>query len=205
MTQKRTTIDFLVHGEPTNSNRLHGTSDEALSQDGIAQMRRSLKTILPWQKIYTSPLQRCKDFAITIGYEFRINVTQINEFTAMNMGDWQGMSILELEQSKYKDDFQEYKKSPLSCTPPNSQSFQSYLEQTKNPLQKLLSQSSDQHSLVICHSETVRAAMVHLLNFEENSTANIALPFASCTRIIIPNGSTQAYLTGHGKYFDSAL
>ncbi|MGO2393025.1 MAG: histidine phosphatase family protein, partial [Halomonas sp.] len=74
-----TTIDLLRHGEPVGGRMLRGSTDHPLSDAGWQQvkdavMRHTVEGHLPYDAIVTSPLMRCREFALWLGEEFDLPV-----------------------------------------------------------------------------------------------------------------------------------
>ena len=55
-------IDLIRHGEPEGGRRYRGATDDPLTAAGWRQMEAAVAG-LSWQRIYSSPLVRCADFA----------------------------------------------------------------------------------------------------------------------------------------------
>ena len=59
-----TRLDYLRHGQPIGGQRFRGNGiDDPLSGLGWRQMRETAAAIGSWQRVITSPMQRCAAFA----------------------------------------------------------------------------------------------------------------------------------------------
>ena len=56
-------LELLRHGETEQGGGLRGSLDDALTEQGWAQLRRSVQEAGPWDRLISSPLQRCARFA----------------------------------------------------------------------------------------------------------------------------------------------
>ena len=56
-------LDLLRHGETELGGGLRGSLDDALTELGWAQMHEAVQGQGPWDRIVSSPLQRCRLFA----------------------------------------------------------------------------------------------------------------------------------------------
>ena len=56
-------LDLLRHGETELGGGLRGSLDDALTELGWSQMREAVIGQGPWDRIVSSPLQRCRLFA----------------------------------------------------------------------------------------------------------------------------------------------
>lgn len=74
-----TTIDLMRHGEPQGGRMLRGSTDHPLSDTGWQQvtdavMRHTVEGRPPYDAIVSSPLARCREFALWLGEEFDLPV-----------------------------------------------------------------------------------------------------------------------------------
>lgn len=56
-------LDLLRHGETELGGGLRGSLDDALTELGWQQMRAAVADGGPWERIVSSPLQRCARFS----------------------------------------------------------------------------------------------------------------------------------------------
>ncbi|MBU2321598.1 MAG: histidine phosphatase family protein, partial [Gammaproteobacteria bacterium] len=52
-------LELLRHGETESGGGLRGSLDDALTATGWAQLRGAMQGAGPWDRIISSPLQRC--------------------------------------------------------------------------------------------------------------------------------------------------
>jgi broad specificity phosphatase PhoE len=57
-------LDLLRHGETELGGGLRGSLDDALTDKGWQQMRAAVVEQGPWDRLVSSPLQRCARFAM---------------------------------------------------------------------------------------------------------------------------------------------
>ena len=60
-------LDLLRHGETELGGGLRGSLDDALTANGWVQMREAVVARGPWDRLISSPLQRCARFAEELG------------------------------------------------------------------------------------------------------------------------------------------
>ncbi|MGH8566487.1 MAG: histidine phosphatase family protein, partial [Gammaproteobacteria bacterium] len=61
--QGTTVVGLLRHGEAEGGPRYRGSTDDPLTANGWMQMWMAVGTEFHWDRIVTSPLARCLDFA----------------------------------------------------------------------------------------------------------------------------------------------
>lgn len=120
-------IKFIRHGKTEgNLNATYiGLTDIPLCEDGKSELFEKLDKYdyASVQKVYTSPLLRCKQTAGII-YPNSYTVT-VNELREMNFGEFEGKSTDELiNLSEYKD----WLKGGLDNPAPNGESLRSLVQ-----------------------------------------------------------------------------
>ncbi|WP_416139508.1 histidine phosphatase family protein [Halomonas sp. HK25] len=74
---------------------LRGTTDHPLSERGWQQMQDAIAALMtdgepPWDAIVTSPLSRCREFALWLGEQHDLPVTTEPPLAEMALGEWIG-------------------------------------------------------------------------------------------------------------------
>ena len=95
---RETLFDLLRHGEPVGGSRYRGQIDDPLSERGWQQMWEAVDAVTCWQRIVTSPLLRCREFALQLGERLDIPVHAEARFREVGFGEWEGRTRAELEQ-----------------------------------------------------------------------------------------------------------
>ncbi len=75
-------IDLLRHDEPVGGRRYRGQTDDALSK--------------PWQHLITSPLQRCRAFALQLDARHNMSLGEEPRFMEVGYGVWKVHTAKEL-------------------------------------------------------------------------------------------------------------
>ncbi|MCB1845112.1 MAG: histidine phosphatase family protein, partial [Halioglobus sp.] len=123
-----TTIDLLRHGECQGGEIYRGTTDVLLTDRGWQQMESSLHVDIahaetPWDRIISSPLQRCRRFAEAKGQALSIPVDCHEGFREMDFGEWEGRPIEEV----HRDDAEavtRFYQDPATVAPPGGESME---------------------------------------------------------------------------------
>jgi len=96
-----TIIDLLRHGETKGGTCFRGSTNDSLTTLGWTQLRYATdkhidKYETAWDRIITSPLCRCADFAQSLGEKYAIPVTCDKRLQEMHFGEWEGHTVDEL-------------------------------------------------------------------------------------------------------------
>jgi len=91
-----TYFDFVRHGEPVGGNKIRGQSNDPLSERGWQQMRAATGTACRWDRVVTSPLVRCYDFARDVASTFGLPLQTDERLKEIGFGSWEGQSHRDL-------------------------------------------------------------------------------------------------------------
>lgn len=88
--ERVTRIDLLRHGETAGGSRYRGSIDDALTPLGWAAMRAALGEECGWNRIVSSPLRRCADFARDLARRHGLPLDIDARLREIHFGDWEG-------------------------------------------------------------------------------------------------------------------
>lgn len=184
-----TTIDVLRHGEPLGGRRMRGKTDHPLSDIGWQQMHRAVAAAstqgeLPWDCLITSPLRRCREFALWLGEQHGIPVVTDPMLAEMSLGDWEDKTHAEVRDTAAEPDrLARFWQDPHLVSPPDGESLEALDDRVAHAWQQLLDQPPGDHLLVICHLFVSNAILRQVLGQPLNRTLRFDLPYASSSRI----------------------
>ncbi|MBF0444584.1 MAG: histidine phosphatase family protein [Magnetococcales bacterium] len=186
-THPSTTIDFLRHGEPQGGSKYRGTLDDPLSAQGWEQMQKTVDDYpASWQKIVTSPLKRCSQFAIKTGETLSLPVVIEQDFREMNFGLWEGKTRQELlDDELYSEHVQNFWRNPMDHTPPEGEAIKDVHDRIVKAWQTMLNSSKGEHILLIAHSGVIRVTIGMLLGIPLQNLSRLLIPFAALSRVRI--------------------
>ena len=96
---RETLVDFLRHGEPVGGRRYRGDGvDDPLSEKGWQQMWAAVGDPVPWQRVVSSPLQRCHAFALALAERHRLPLRVEQRFREVGQGAWEGLTPDQIRQ-----------------------------------------------------------------------------------------------------------
>lgn len=178
-----TCIDFLRHGECQGGDIFRGSgSDVPLTDIGWHQMRNALKGLSGWDCVISSPLQRCRNFAIEHSEELAIPITENTRWREIHFGDWEGQLIADIWQ-QFPDIVSSYFNNPYESTPHNGEDFADVAKRLKFAWDELLIKHRNQHVLVVQHGGTIRILLALILGLPATAMNQFEVPFACLTRL----------------------
>jgi alpha-ribazole phosphatase len=158
-----TTIDFIRHGEPVGGHRYRGHSiDDPLSEKGWQQMWRALETPEKWNRIISSPMLRCSEFAQALGQRLDLPVELVRDLREVGFGSWEGRSSAEIIQQN-ADEYDDFHMDPVRNRPPGAEDLQQFGKRVAAVYQQLLARYPGEHLLVVAHSGVIRATLGYVM------------------------------------------
>lgn len=177
-----TLVDFLRHGEPVGGRRYRGDGvDDPLSEKGWQQMWAAVGEQVPWQRVVTSPLQRCRAFATELAQRHRLALSVDPRFREVGQGVWEGLSPDEIQ----RDDaaaYAAFHQDPCRNRPHGAEALDVFGQRVSEALEELFSAAAGEHVLVIAHAGVIRAALGHVLQSDPVAWYRTRIDNAALTR-----------------------
>jgi len=178
-----TIIDLIRHGEPEGgSHIIRGRTDHPLTEKGWQQMQQTIGTHKPWDKLISSPAQRCYAFAEQLSSSLELPLESNEHLWELDLGSWDGKTLNEI-QAMDADRLQKYWQDPVNNTPPGAESLPDFRSRILQAWESILQQHIGDHLLVIAHSGTIRMIIGHVLDMPMTSLLRMELPYAGLSRI----------------------
>ena len=158
-----TTIDFIRHGEPVGGRRYRGSGiDDPLSEKGWGQMWQALDPPGDWDRIVSSPLLRCCEFAYALGRRLGLPVELIQDLREVGFGSWEGRSPTEI-MAQNPAEYDDFYLDPVHNRPQGAEDLQQFGDRVAAVYRQLSFRYPDEHLLVIAHAGVIRAALGHVM------------------------------------------
>ena len=184
-----TTLDLIRHGEPVGGRMLRGTTDHPLSERGWQQMQEATAALMtngtpPWDAVVTSPLSRCREFALWFGEHHDLPVITEPALAEMALGEWEGKTHAEARALEAGVDRQAALWSdPSRQAPPGGEAPASFDARVGNAWRALLAAPPGRHLLVVCHLFVTNALLRQVLEQPISRLLAFDLPYAATCRI----------------------
>jgi broad specificity phosphatase PhoE len=122
-----TTIDLLRHGACEGGEIFRGSTDVPLTEAGWQQMRDALAAHSGWQRIVSSPLQRCRLFAEMLAEREALPLEVLDPLRELHFGDWEGRRIVDV-QAEHGTSLRSFWSDPSAFTPPEGEPMTQFRE-----------------------------------------------------------------------------
>jgi alpha-ribazole phosphatase len=186
---------------------LRGRVDHALSAEGWQQMFQSTGVAPPeqavnspllWDKVLSSPLQRCRKFAEHLGARYKVAVSIEEHWQEIDYGDWDGMPLSEWRKIAAPQ-FKQFRQDMTALMPPNGEDYVTFSERVLEAWQQIHALDDGSHVLLVTHGGVMRVILPTVLGIPLNKTSSLAIPFACLSRVEITRhaDTTQASLQFH--------
>ncbi|MFP3514614.1 alpha-ribazole phosphatase family protein [Pseudomonas sp. SIMBA_077] len=149
------TLDLLRHGETELGGGLRGSLDDALTALGWEQMRAAVEGQGPWNRIVSSPLQRCALFAQALGEQLKLPVTLDKDLQELHFGAWEGQSAAALMETD-EQALGLFWADPYAFTPPQGEPVLEFSMRVLAAVNRLQHTYAGERVLVVCHGGVMK-------------------------------------------------
>lgn len=196
-----TTIDLLRHGSCDGpSDIFRGRTDTPLSDKGLIQMHNAIDGIDgKWQRIVTSPLQRCYKFAELLANTWEIPLQIEDELQEVDFGDWEGRRLEDI-WNKDPSIAKAFYSDPESVVHKGESMIQ-FRDRVLECWSRLLEQHEGERILMVLHGGSLRVLLTAVMNTPIESIASINVPYACLSRVKIfhHDGELRPVLFFHNR------
>ena len=176
-----TRIDMLRHGACEDGDIYRGRTDSSLSPEGRAQMLQAVEGG-DWDLIYSSPLQRCQDFAQELSERLQRPLVVDERLIELDFGEWDGEETAEVWQQQ-KSAVLAFWQDPEVNTPPGAESLSAMRDRVVDLLHDLHRQLDGQRILWISHGGVIRILLSYLLQMPLQAMRQISVAYGSLSRV----------------------
>ena len=165
-------VDLLRHGETELGGGLRGSIDDALTDLGWAQMRAAVTGQGPWDRLVSSPLQRCARFAEELGVQSGVPVHLDNDLQELHFGAWEGQSAAALMETDAQA-LGLFWADPYSFTPPQGEPVADFSARVLAALKRLHATCAGERILLISHGGVMRLLLAQARGLPREQLLNV--------------------------------
>lgn len=196
MDKHATTVDLMRHGEPEGGRMYRGHKDDPLSELGWRQMREATAHCNGWQKIVSSPLQRCAKFADELANARDLPLSIDEGFREISFGIWEGRTPADLE-AENPERMSAFWDDPVANWPQGGEPFDRFQARVGRAWEELLRTHAGQHLLLVAHGGVIRAILFHVLGVPPRNFFRVQVPYAAVTRLRADGDGKYPHLVFH--------
>lgn len=165
-------LDLLRHGETELGGGLRGSLDDALTEKGWTQMRAAVVEGGPWDRIVSSPLQRCARFAAELGEQLNLSVHLDKDLQELHFGAWEGQSAAALMETD-AEALGLFWADPYSFTPPQGEPVSEFAARVLAAVARLQSAYAGERVLLISHGGVMRLLLAQARGLPREQLLNV--------------------------------
>lgn len=174
----------MRHGETVGGACFRGSTDDPLSAQGWTQMRTAVDNEPEWNRIISSPLLRCADFAKSLNQQYGIPLKFDTRIKEIHFGVWEGKTAEELMQSD-AEALKKYWQNPIQTTPPEAESLLNFKARVMSFWQQLIVDYRGEKILLITHGGVIRVLLCHVLQQPLQHLLELEVGHATIQRLCI--------------------
>ena len=165
-------LDLLRHGETELGGGLRGSLDDALTAKGWTQMREAVQAHGPWDRLVSSPLQRCARFAEELGARLDLPVSLEPDLQELHFGAWEGQSAAKLMETD-AEALGLFWADPYSFTPPDGEPVEGFSWRVRGAVLRLHQLYAGQRVLLISHGGVMRLLLAQARGLPREQLLNV--------------------------------
>ena len=165
-------VDLLRHGETELGGGLRGSIDDALTDTGWAQMRAAVVGQGPWDRLVSSPLQRCARFAEELSAQRDLPVSLDKNLQELHFGAWEGQSAAALMETDAQA-LGLFWADPYSFTPPQGEPVADFSTRVLAALERLHATCAGERILLISHGGVMRLLLAQARGLPREQLLNV--------------------------------
>ncbi|MBL1277653.1 MAG: alpha-ribazole phosphatase family protein [Ectothiorhodospiraceae bacterium] len=190
-----TRVDLLRHGETTSGSSFRGSIDDALTENGWFQMTAAVEARLAeapnqWERIVSSPLQRCADFAHKLGKRHSLPVCLDSRFKEMHFGKWEGRTAAEL-MADDENALTLFWEDPVKNTPPEAEPLPDFERRVLSAWTELLQQYKGEKVLLVTHGGVIRVLLCQFHQWSLHRLMEFDVQHAALKKVSIEHNEKQ--------------
>ncbi len=172
MAESSTRLYLLRHGRPEGGEGFRGRIDPPLSHSGYRMMQAMLQARPDPDRVISSPLKRCADFARDWAKARQLPLQLEPGIEELDFGQWDGQSYEQVWRDA-PDQLQAFWCDPYRHGPPGGEDVAAFEQRVTACVDEWLAQYVGQSLLVVAHGGVLRALIKWALS----------LPAASLTHL----------------------
>ena len=165
-------LDMLRHGETELGGGLRGSLDDALTEKGWQQMREAVLAQGPWDRLVSSPLQRCARFAEELAGRLGLPVEWQADLQELHFGAWEGRSAAALMETD-AEGLGLFWSDPYAFTPPEGEPVTQFAARVLAAVQRLHRAYAGQRVLLVSHGGVMRLLLARARGLPREQLLNV--------------------------------
>lgn len=154
-------VGLLRHGEVEGGDRFRGHTDDPLTPAGLAQMYAAIAGSGRWERLISSPLIRCAEFASVFARQSSLPLTFDTRLKEIHFGQWEGRSAAEL-MTEDPEALTRFWRDPDAHPPLGGEALARFQARVLDAWNDILAAHAGQRILIVTHGGVIRVLLCHV-------------------------------------------
>lgn len=181
---------LLRHGETELGGGLRGSLDDDLTEQGWQQMWSALPAQPRWQRIVSSPLRRCAQFALQLSLRDRLPLKYADGLRELHFGQWEGRHPRDLMVDQ-ADALAAFWNDPYGFTPPDGEPMVRFSERVWAALAQLEREYAEQTILLVTHGGVMRLLLAAARGLPPSQLLQVEVEHGALHRLRYAGGAVD--------------
>jgi alpha-ribazole phosphatase len=168
---------------------LRGSLDDALTSKGWEQMRAAVLEQGPWDRLISSPLQRCARFAEELGAKSGLPVVLDKDLQELHFGAWEGQSAAALMETD-AEALGLFWADPYAFTPPDGEPVADFSKRVLAAVERLHAAYAGERILLISHGGVMRLLLAQARGLPREQLLNVEVGHGALFSLSVEAGVT---------------
>jgi alpha-ribazole phosphatase len=177
-------LDLLRHGETEFGAGLRGSLDDALTEKGWTQMREAVSGKGPWDRLVSSPLQRCARFAEELSAQRDLPVSLDKNLQELHFGAWEGQSAAALMETD-AEALGLFWADPYGFTPPQGEPVSDFSARVLAAVMRLHAAHAGERVLLVSHGGVMRLLLARARGLPREQLLNVEVAHGALFSLIV--------------------
>ncbi|WP_299592677.1 histidine phosphatase family protein [uncultured Microbulbifer sp.] len=170
-------IDLLRHGACEGGSIFRGHIDVPLTELGWQQMSDGLNALNGcWDRIITSPLQRCDRFARSLGAQTGLPVTSVAGIREIGFGDWEGLPV-NTAWTEQRALCEAWSQNPEAYSPPGGEPYTEFRSRVLRALDALATTYVGETLLLVTHGGVIKLLLTIANNWHPGDMISLQVGY----------------------------
>lgn len=180
-------LDLLRHGETELGGGLRGSLDDALTATGWAQMQAAVAEAGPWDRLISSPLQRCARFAEPLAERLGLPLQLDADLQELHFGDWEGRSAAQLMETN-AEALGLFWADPYAFTPPKGEPVSAFATRVLAAIERLRQACDGERVLLISHGGVMRLLLAQARGLPREQLLQVSVGHGALLPLKVDSG-----------------
>lgn len=191
-----TLVTVLRHGQVNGRPFVYrGALDDPMTEQGAAILLRTAQRLASpaFDRIASSPLVRCLDFAEPYAMERKLPLDVLDSMREMHFGAWEGLTPEEAARLD-PPHHELFRGTAGKVGAPEGESVTDLRKRVSRGWEDWLADAKGGHRLLVTHAGVMRALLMELIGLDPAHAYRIALPEAAHFQVSVLPGAAPVLL-----------